>query len=45
VIAVGLLVPSRFSDTGPKKVQLPLGAAARTLQITILPDSQQRRRR
>jgi hypothetical protein len=34
-----------FSDTGPKKVQLPLGAAARTLQITILPDKQQRPRR
>jgi hypothetical protein len=31
-----------FSDTGPKKVQLPLGGAA-TLQITILPDRDRRR--
>jgi hypothetical protein len=30
-----------FSDTGPKKVQLPLGGAA-TLQITILPDRNKR---
>ena len=32
-----------FSDTGPKKVQLPL-AGAQTLQITILPDTRTRRR-
>ena len=30
-----------FSDTGPKKVQLPLGGAA-TLQVTILPDRKKR---
>jgi hypothetical protein len=30
-----------FSDTGPKKVQLPLGGAA-TLRITILPDRAKR---
>ena len=30
-----------FSDTGPKKVQLPLDGAA-TLQITILPDGKKR---
>jgi hypothetical protein len=32
-----------FSDTGPKKVQLPLGDAA-TLRITILPDRRARAR-
>ena len=32
-----------FSDTGPKKVQLPLDGAA-TLRITILPDAPKRRR-
>ena len=32
-----------FSDTGPKKVQLPLSAP--TLRITILPDQPPRRRR
>lgn len=33
-----------FSDTGPKKVQLPLNNAA-ALRITILPDAGKRRRR